>query len=458
MSFISKNTQNTNNSLHILILAAGKSTRFPGNKLFTPLLGLNIIEHSIQAALKINAKITTSTNNIFLLLSKDLSADQKENAKILAEKYPEITIIYQNNNKGTGAAVASAAEQMPDFENLLVLYADTPLIKSSTLENLITQEETTLLTTETSSKVHQYGKITLNADKYIEKITEYKEKEYFSITSNTISVGSVFFKQRKSELQAHLSLLPTYEHGETYLPDLFKTIPTKILQINEDESLGINTAADYIKASKVLNARILDRFIQEGVLIFDPSTVYVCYDTVLEPGCKLENNICIGTNTVIKSKAHIKAFSYIEGSVIEGVVGPFAHLRTNTIVHEDAKVGSFVETKNAVFEAFSSAKHHNYLGDIHIGANTNIGAGVITCNYVKSTREKHKTIIGENCDIGANTCLIAPINLGDNCQVAAGSVITKDVPENTLAASRTPQKHYRKFLKTNANQATSGKK
>ncbi|MEI6126274.1 MAG: bifunctional UDP-N-acetylglucosamine diphosphorylase/glucosamine-1-phosphate N-acetyltransferase GlmU, partial [Pseudomonadota bacterium] len=261
------------------------------------------------------------------------------------------------------------------------------------------------------------------------------------------------------------------EQGEYYLPDIVAigvSQGKKVQAVETDnfqEVQGINDRAGLARAEALMRRRILETHMKNGVTIVDPDSTYIDAgipigsDTVIYPNtiirgrsaigseCTLEIN-CSLTDADIGNRVHIKPSCVIDQSRVEdrAVIGPFAHLRPQTIIEEDARVGNFVEVKKSRIGKGSKVNHLTYIGDATIGKRVNVGAGTITCNY--DGRKKHPTVIADDVFIGSNTALVAPLSLGMNALIGAGSTITKDVPENTLAVARGTQLHYEHYFRT----------
>jgi bifunctional UDP-N-acetylglucosamine pyrophosphorylase/glucosamine-1-phosphate N-acetyltransferase len=233
--------------------------------------------------------------------------------------------------------------------------------------------------------------------------------------------------------------------NEFYLTDLLEILLNNNIEISIIKSNtywpfhGINTMQDLAIAEDIAQNQLRKKFMQNGVKLLAPQSVYFTYDTEIESDVVIEQNVVIGPNVKIKKYAEIKSFSYIEHcEIMENVsVGPFARIRGNTKLLPMSSVGNFVEIKGTTFGKAAKAKHLSYIGDTEVGQNSNIGAGVITCNY--DGVKKHKTIIGDNTFVGSNSTLIAPVEIGDDVIVAAGSVIDHNAPRGSLAISRVKQ-------------------
>ncbi len=248
---------------------------------------------------------------------------------------------------------------------------------------------------------------------------------------------------------------PTFRHwlhnvkndntkGEYYLTDVVDLavadgVRVRAVEAAEDELRGINSRAELAQAEAALQQRLRAQAMANGVTLVAPETVFFCADTVLEADVLVEPHVVFGPSVTVRSGAEIKAFSHLEGCSVQtdALIGPYARLRPGTQVGAKARIGNFVEVKNTTLGDGAKANHLTYLGDATVGAGTNVGAGSITCNY--DGFFKHRTTIGEHVFVGSNTIMVAPVNIGANALVAAGSVITKDVPAEALAFGRPRQ-------------------
>jgi bifunctional UDP-N-acetylglucosamine pyrophosphorylase/glucosamine-1-phosphate N-acetyltransferase len=232
--------------------------------------------------------------------------------------------------------------------------------------------------------------------------------------------------------------------GEYYLTDAVAIVrglgrDVVVIETGEDEVRGINTKAQLAQAEQVMQARLRQAALDAGVTMIAPETVFLSADTTFGKDVMVEPNVVFGLGVSVGDGAVIHAFSHIEKSAVgaRALVGPFARLRPGTSLGDGAKIGNFVETKAAIIEAGAKVNHLTYIGDAHIGANANIGAGTITCNY--DGFNKYKTIIGKGAFVGSNSSLVAPVRIGDGSYIGSGSVITKDVADNALAVGRGQQ-------------------
>jgi bifunctional UDP-N-acetylglucosamine pyrophosphorylase/glucosamine-1-phosphate N-acetyltransferase len=283
----------------------------------------------------------------------------------------------------------------------------------------------------------------LTHKKEIEHIIEYKDATNEERQITLCNAGIMIV--RGKELPKLLEKLDNKNAGgEYYLTDIVKIakaegLKSTFTEAGESEVMGINSKLELSDAEKIMQNRLREEFMTNGVTMTDPSTVYFSYDTEIGKDVVIQPNVFFGKSVKIKNNVEIKAYSYIEGAVIEdGVsIGPFARIRPGTHLSKDVHVGNFVEIKNSELKDGVKVGHLSYIGDAEIGENVNIGAGTITCNY--DGVKKHKTKIGKNAFIGSNTALIAPVTIGEGALIGAGSTINKDVKKDALAVTRAPQ-------------------
>ena len=437
-----------------IILAAGRGVRMASSmpKVLHKLLGRPILSYVIDAVRGLGLK------RICVVVGYKAEKIMK------VFEQPEIIFIEQREQLGTGHALMCCKEILSDVKgDILVLNGDTPLITQNTLKRLIDihKNEGSSITL-VISKVKQpgeYGLIIRDKEgriKGIEEVTERGETKQ----SKEINAGIYCFK--KDFLEKNIPLIPKNEKkGEYYLTDLIKIASEKGGKIAEikapfEEVIGINNRLDLAIATDILRKKILKGLMLQGTTIIDPNSTYVesgikiGRDSILSPGVYLAGKTTIGENTILEhgvvirdseigNNVIIKAYSVITESIVEdnAKIGPFAHLRPGSHVAEEAKIGNFVEMKKSYIGRGSKASHLTYLGDAQIGSGVNIGAGTITCNY--DGKRKHKTIIKDRAFIGSNTAFIAPICIGEEVTVGAGSVITEDVPDKKLAIARARQ-------------------
>ncbi|WP_278571069.1 bifunctional UDP-N-acetylglucosamine diphosphorylase/glucosamine-1-phosphate N-acetyltransferase GlmU [Fusobacterium ulcerans] len=439
--------------LKTLILAAGKGTRMKSElpKVIHEVNGIPMISKIIKVL-----EVLKPEENILILGHK-----KEEVLKVVGE---DADYVVQTEQLGTGHAVLQAKDKLKDYDgDVMVLCGDTPLLREETLEELYkfhrdTDSVTTILTSIYDNPFG-YGRI-VKENGLVKAIVEEKEADAEIKKIKEVNAGVYCFRGREL-FDALSKITNNNEKGEYYLTDVIgiqvgegKKVQSFVLNDNI-EILGVNSKVELAQASKVLRDRKNIDLMEKGAILIDPSAVYaeedvvVGRDTVIYPGAILQGKTVIGENCQILGTTRIidstlgndikVESSVIEESILEDGVtmGPFAHLRPKSHLKEKVHVGNFVEVKKSTLEKGVKAGHLTYLGDAQIGEDTNIGAGTITCNY--DGKNKFKTVIGKNSFIGSDSMLVAPVIIGENALVGAGSVITKDVPDNSLAVSRSKQ-------------------
>ena len=435
-----------------LILAAGKGTRMKSDKpkVLHEVNGIPMLKRVTRTLENIGIE-----NNVFILGHK------KEE---VLQEMGEVPFVVQEQQLGTGHAILIAKEIIEEFkDDVLITCGDTPLLKEKTLnemKNYFYEGNYDCLVL--SCKVKDsfgYGRI-VKKDGRLVNMVEQKDATVEEQKIDEINSGVYMFKYDKL-IDAISKIDNNNSQGEYYLPDAVKVLVKEGLKVDtyqifeEEEILGVNSKVQLAQATKILRTRKNIELMDAGVILIDPETTYIeekveiGEDTIIYPNVIIQGETKIGKNCKILSNTRIEnslignnvkiESSLIEQSKIEGgvTIGPFAHLRPKAHLKEDVHIGNFVEIKNATLEKGVKTGHLTYIGDAVIGENTNIGAGTITCNY--DGKNKHKTIIGENSFIGSNSVLVAPVNLGSEVYTAAGSVITKNVPNKTLAFGRAKQ-------------------
>jgi bifunctional UDP-N-acetylglucosamine pyrophosphorylase/glucosamine-1-phosphate N-acetyltransferase len=448
-------------SLAIIILAAGKGTRMKSAtvKVLHALAGVPMLSYSLDLARKFNPQ-----NLIVVVGFQGDVVRQQFNA-------PDLIFAEQTEQLGTGHAVQIAVKPLRDFRGtVLILCGDVPLLTEKTVWRFLqTHREkkaalsvlTTLLETP-----QNYGRIFRREDGQILRIVEDKDLQTGEEGIQEINTG-IYCVDSDFLFSALPSLTDRNAQREYYLTDIVAQANAHgektfgYVAENPFEVMGINTRGDLAKAAQYLRQKINERHMLDGVTLIDPETTYIDQkveigrDTVIYPNCFLMGKTSLGESCVIEPGCKIidtrvgngvtvKVSSVISESVIEDKVevGPFAHLRPQNVLRERSKVGNFVELKKSVLGKGSKANHLSYIGDTTIGEKVNVGAGTITCNY--DGKKKHPTLIEDEVFIGSNTALVAPIKIGRNALIGAGSTITKEVPPDTLAVTRAKQMHYKK--------------
>ncbi|MDR0572232.1 MAG: bifunctional UDP-N-acetylglucosamine diphosphorylase/glucosamine-1-phosphate N-acetyltransferase GlmU, partial [Rickettsiales bacterium] len=333
--------------------------------------------------------------------------------------------------------------------NILIICGDTPLVKPETYKKMIEVLETTdnaivILGFDVEDKESGYGRLMVEDGKLI-KIVEYKdaseeERSVRLCNSGIIAVKGKYLEGLLGEINNNNA------SKEYYLTDIIKIARNRGLECGyikteESEVMGVNSRYELAKAEKIFQDSKRKEFMLNGVTLLDPNSVYFSHDTKIGHDVVIEQNVVFLGGVKLENNTNVKAFSYLEGCVLEdGVsVGPFARIRPETILKHNSKIGNFVEIKKSIVGENVKINHLTYIGDTEIGKNTNVGCGTVTCNY--DGYRKSRTKIGENNFIGSNTVFVAPVETGDNCLTAAGSVITKNVEENAIAISRSEQRN-----------------
>ncbi len=429
------------NDLSIIILAAGKGTRMKSNlpKVMHKVANREMLNLVLDEAKKL------SPQEISLVISEDFLNFQDD---ILTEHADaKIKFALQEERKGTAhaALIGLNALEKP-AKKILILYGDTPLIEEKTLllmlDKINTGNALCVLGFE-SHYENQYGRLVVDVNGNLEKIVEYKdasinERQIKLCNSGVVAVDGARFSQFLSKVKNENAA------KEFYLTDIVAIARESHLQCtfvatNEEEVIGVNSRAELAIVESIKQNKMRKKFMDAGVTLIDPNSVYFSYDTEISNDVIIQPQVVFGKKVSINTRVEIKSFCHIEGAKIASgaVVGPFARIRATSQIGENVRIGNFVEVKNSVLKNGAKANHLSYVGDSEVGAGANIGAGVITCNY--DGYFKHKTIIGDGVFVGSNSALVAPIAIGDNALIAAGSTITKNVEADDLAFARAQQ-------------------
>ena len=426
-------------AFHAVVLAAGQGVRMKSSipKVLHSLAGLPLVAHVLKAA---SAAGASSCSVVIPPASKGF----EKLATPIEARYFE-----QRERLGTAHAVLMARQDLEEASGpVIVLYGDTPLVSPESIRKLAVAIENGAEMAVVGFHAKDpkgYGRLITNEAGELLAIREEKDATPEERALSLCNSGIMAF-------QGHL-LLPLLDRidnknkaGEYYLTDAVEIARSEGHRvacevIGEDEVRGVNTRAQLSEVEAILQARLRLRAMNAGATLLAPDTVTFCHDTMIGQDVVIEPNVFFGPDVVVEDGVTIKGFSHIEGAHIErgAVVGPFARLRPGTRVGPKARVGNFVELKAADVDEGAKVNHLTYVGDAHIGAGANIGAGTITCNY--DGFRKHKTDIGAGAFIGSNSALIAPVRIGEGAYVGSGSVISKDVPANSLALTRAPQVH-----------------
>lgn len=439
-------------------MAAGKGTRLRTRrpKVLHEVGGKALLSHVIATASEL-----AESEDIYVVVGHE--ADRVR--KAVAET--GVQFVDQKEQRGTGHAIQCARDAIAKYDHILVLSGDVPLISAATLQHLMTmhlaQGAAMSILTAVPSDPTGYGRIIRHAPDRpeVDAIVEQKALKPDQLGVSEINSGIYAFKT--APLLADIGRLSTDNpHGELYLTDMaahLKAAGEKVIALpvaDPEEVQGGNTIAELMAMDARMRLKVTTRLMAAGVTIHRPETCVIDADVKVEPDTVIEPFVQLLGATSIGTESRIRSFSVIENctlgndvlirqsciladsTVADGAkIGPFAHLRPGSEIGQDAHVGNFVETKKAKLGKGAKANHLTYLGDAEIGAGSNIGAGVITCNY--DGVHKHQTRIGQGAFVGSDSTLVAPVAVGDGAYVGAGSCITRDVPSGALAVGRARQ-------------------
>ncbi|MGM0951369.1 MAG: bifunctional UDP-N-acetylglucosamine diphosphorylase/glucosamine-1-phosphate N-acetyltransferase GlmU [Pseudomonadota bacterium] len=441
--------------LHVVILAAGQGSRMKSAlpKVLHPVAGKPMLHHVVETAKQLGAeKIHTVIGH---------GAEQVQ-ASLQDES---VNWVMQTEQLGTGHAVAQALPDLPDDARVLVLYGDVPLTAKNTLDAMIADldESNLALLTVDMDNPHGYGRIVRNAADQVQAIVEQKDASAEQQAIHEVNTGilAVCAKHLKNWLP---TLSNSNAQGEYYLTDIIAMSVDHGLSVTVSQPLnpfevqGVNNRLQLAELERWYQRQQAERLMTEGASLADPARLdvrgevtigndlWIDVNVVFEGKVNLGSNVTIGPGCVIKDTtiadgAEIKAHSVVEGAVVgaNAQIGPFARLRPGTELAANTKVGNFVETKKAVVGEGSKINHLSYVGDTLMGRNVNVGAGTITCNY--DGVNKHQTVMGDGVFVGSNTALVAPVTLGEDATIGAGSTITRDVADKELAIARGKQRN-----------------
>ncbi len=431
-------------SLRVILLAGGGSRRMLSDrsKVLHTLGGRPVLAYALEQALALDP------SEITVVASPSL----KKDPLFFPLLPPQIQVALQEEPQGTGDAVALALKTFPlrstPCSLVLVLFGDTPLLTQTTLQALLAhhQESASDLSVLgiTPPSTSGYGRLIVDSHKRLTAIVEERDADANTRSLPLCNGGVMLLGEAVLPLLSHLE--KSNRAGEYYLTDLVALAHSAgkkctFLEAPFQEVMGINTRSELSHAESHLQNLWREKALSEGASLIDPQSVYFSFDTKLSQDVTLFPHVFLGPGVVLHEGVTVLPFCVLEETEIKknSRIGPFCHLRSETVLEEDVCVGNFVEIKKSTLEAGVNAKHLSYLGDATLGAGTNVGAGTITCNY--DGKNKHKTLIGKNAFLGSQTALIAPVSVGEGAITAAGSVITEDVPAHHLGISRSPQKN-----------------
>ena len=425
--------------LAIVVLAAGKGTRMKSDlhKVLHPIAGRPMIEHLLASA----AELSPERQVVVVGNGREALETALAGRAAIAVQEPQL---------GTGHAVQQAETALAGFEgDVLILYADVPFVRAQTMRAMLDRlhapdaPAVVVLGFEPADPL-QYGRILAHEDGRITKMVEHKDASDEERGCRLCNSG--LMAVRSADLFGLLARVGNANaQGEYYLVDIVNIANADgrasavVVSDDSDEVAGINSRGELAEIEGRWQAKRRAQAMAEGATLIAPETVWFSWDTVLGRDVTIEPNVWFGPGVTVADKVTIHSFCHIEGATLaEGAeVGPFARLRPGAVLSERAKVGNFVEMKKAVLGPRAKANHLSYLGDAEIGAGANIGAGTITGNY--DGYFKHKTVIGARAFIGSNSALIAPVKIGADAIVAAGSAVSRDVADGELRLVRAEQ-------------------
>ena len=440
----------------VIILAAGNGSRLKTStpKVLHKIGGLSLLDHVIGASKGINP------NKIIVVTKPNFALDQLKFAK-------DIEVAIQKEPKGTGHAVQCGlsaycdAAKTEENDWIFVLYADIPLISSETLQKMLdiatlNKKNGVVVLAMSSEGAKNLGKLEPAEEQgTIKGIVEAKDAENYNTELLPLCNCGLLIKA--SLLKKFIGEIKSSEAtGEIYITEIVKIAyengyVCRYYESGTNELSGANTLAEMAVLERNFQNIMREKFMANGVTLVAPETVFFSYDTQIESDVVVQPYVVFGENVRVKRGAVVGPFCVVEGADIrEAQVGPFSRIRPGSEIHDGAKIGNFVEIKKSVISEKTKVNHLTYIGDSFVGKNTNIGAGTITCNY--DGINKHKTNIGENVFVGSNSAIVAPVKIHDNVTIGAGSVITKDVPENSLAVARGLQKNIENWSKKREKQ------
>lgn len=423
----------------VIILAAGQGTRMRSDthKVLHPIASRPLLLHLLDCVDALGA-----TRQVVVV---GKGRDQVEQAL----DGRDVTVAHQAQQKGTAHAVQQAKAALENYGGaVLVLYADTPFVRADTLRKMLDRLDgadgpgIVVLASEPDDPA-AYGRIIRGDADRIAKMVEYRDATPEERAVRLCNSGMMAV--RAPDLFRWLGQVHNDNAaGEYYLPDVVNIASSEgreavVITGDPYETAGVNSRAELAHLELEWQRRRREEVLQEGATLIDPESVWFAFDTRLGRDVTVEPHVVFGPGVEVADGATIKAFSHIEGAAIgaRAIIGPFARIRPGTSLGERSRVGNFVELKKATVGVDAKVNHLSYIGDAQVGADANIGAGTITCNY--DGFGKYRTVIGDGAFIGSNSALVAPVTIGAGAMVGAGSVITKDVEADSLAIERSDQ-------------------
>jgi bifunctional UDP-N-acetylglucosamine pyrophosphorylase / glucosamine-1-phosphate N-acetyltransferase len=421
-----------------IVLAAGEGTRMRSSlpKVLHAIAGRSLLAHVLRAVAQTKVSATA------VVVGPDQDAVAAEAERVV----PGAQSFVQRERRGTAHAVLAARPALErKAQDILIVYGDTPLIRAETLNKLrapLAAGAAVVVLGFRPADPSGYGRLVVDGDKLI----AIREEADASEAEKAIGLcnGGIMALAGAHALAILDRIGDNNRKREFYLTDAVEIargmkLDAAVVEAEEDDVRGINTKAQLAEAEAVLQQRLRKAALEAGVTMVAPETVFLSADTTFGRDVVIEPYVVFGEKVTVEDGAVIHAFSHLAGAHVgkKCSVGPFARLRPGTRLGEGARIGNFVETKEAAIAAGAKANHLSYIGDAAVGANANIGAGTITCNFDGAA--KHRTTIGKDAFIGSNTALVAPVDIGDGAYVGSGSVITGNVPADALALGRARQ-------------------
>ena len=421
-------------NINAVILAAGKGTRMKSDtsKVLHKIFDKTLLGYVIDAVNK-----TDLIEKSFVIVGHQ--ADQVE--KFVKDNYDNASTALQMPQLGTGHAVSMVCPELEDFDGeIIILCGDTPLITEKTLQDFVEfhrnkNSDLTVMSAIFDNPTN-YGRIVRDGDK-LAGIVEEKDASPAQKKIKEVNAGIYLLNWQKIK-PAFSQLTSNNAQGEYYLTDIISWGGAQGLNVNafilenNEEIFGINSKAHLAEATQILNKKIINKHLENGVTIVDPNSTWISDETE------------IGADTVIYPSVYMTGKNVIGNNC---KIGPFAHIRGGVELGDNVKIGNFVEVKKTKIASNTNACHLTYIGDSEIGSGVNVGAGTITANYNHATKAKNKTVIKDGASIGSNSVLVAPVQIGEGATIGAGTVVTKDVENKALAVARAPMRTVENYTK-----------
>ncbi len=427
----------TDSNVAVVVLAAGRGARMESDipKALHAVAGQPMLSHVLRAASGIEPRRTV------VVVGRGMEA--------VARLADGAATVIQERRLGTAHAVLQARPELGGFESdVLVLFADGPLITSATMRRLVdtrrnAADPAVVVLGFRPGDAAAYGRLVMNRAGALEAIVEFHDaddaqRKIGLCNGGAMAVDGAVLFEYLSEIGNDNA------KGEYYLTDLVAVARAHgrecaVVECPEEETHGVNSRADLAAVEAVLQRRLRAAAMAAGVTMVDPGTVYLSVDTTFGRDIVVEPHVFFGPGVTVGDRVRIRAFSHIEGAAVAAgaSIGPYARLRPGADIGESARIGNFVEVKAATVETGAKVNHLAYVGDARVGEGANVGAGTITCNY--DGVAKHRTDIGAGAFIGSNSALVAPVKIGDGAIVGAGSAVSRDVPAGALALARAEQ-------------------